>query len=184
MQKIVLLITILVSFLGCESTKNTRTEDIQVDNNIREDIERTVYQFYDHCSKSEWNFAGALMHPDALEQFKAMIVDLDTEGELTTAIGIASEEELNNIDPIVFFARFLSLLATVPQYAMLLSQIDIEVMGSLYNEDGETGYVVYKASIYTADIHFEKLYVVALRQHEGSWLLLLKGALENLAPTM
>lgn len=112
-----------------------------------------------------------------------MPVALDHDGSLTSALGIQNEQELEEIPEDVFFARFISLLDTIPEYALVLSQISIDVVGSLLSNDGETGYVVYMALIDTADIHFEKLYVVALGQHEGTWRLMLKGALENLAPS-
>jgi hypothetical protein len=135
-----------------------------------------------------WDDMAALMHPEALDEFRAMLLPIVTHTNGTALreqfFAGASVAELSALSPAEFFARFMQALTTQsPELKSLLGGAKTDLLGHV-SEGADTVHVVYRMNMSVQGIELSKMDVMSLRRTANGWRGLLSGNLRGFAAAM
>lgn len=148
----------------------------------------SVVQRYGAAIKAnDYLKAAELMHPEALEKFKALLLPLldvpqeDKErGALALFRGAKDVAAVKKLPPAEFFASFLGGIAdSAPLIKDALGSANMSPIGSV--PEGDVLHVVCRTSVMVKGISLTKLEVVSLKRSAGNWRVLLSAELEGMA---
>lgn len=131
----------------------------------------------------------AMMHPEALAQFKKMMLPLaqtaakkGKEKELMVLfMGVKTAAQLEALPPAaVFKAFYKGLLHMMPHMAKILAGSQMKVLGHV-NEGPDLAHVVYRAVMKMDKVNFQKLEVISLKKYHGKWMVMLSGNIQGIA---
>lgn len=134
---------------------------------------------------TDWERCAALMHPDALEDFKGIlmeIAEIDSSGAFVQMFfgEDAGPDVLAETPPDGVFRQFIAaIMEEVPMMGAMLGGLDAEIIGHV--EEGDSlAHVVSRNRIDVMGAQFTQMEVISLRRYEGGWRLLLTGDMENM----
>lgn len=135
--------------------------------------------------------AAELMHPEALEKFRAMVLPVveesaggdQTESLLPLFRGASNIAALKKFSPAEFFAAFLGAITDAnPGMKEALASGSLTMIGSV--PEGDTIHVVCRTAGTVEGITFSKMEVVSLKRSTGSWRVLLSGEMEGIVQAL
>ncbi len=136
----------------------------------------------------DWTRVAALMHPEAVAQFKGMFRDLvavDSSRQLLQLFGVPDTAAYASAPPERLFASFMGTVAgAMPDMKAVLASAAIEPIGHV--EEAGTGLtlVVFRMRMNVGGITMSKLDVLPLKRANGAWRAMLTGDMEGIAAVM
>lgn len=179
MRKAIILITALAVLLTCPVLQAVAADS----------PEAAATAYMTALKQNKVDEFVAMMHPDALAQFKKMMMPVvilaaekDKEKQVMQLFkGVADPKALAALSPAdVFKAFYNGLLAMIPNLREALAGSKMQVLGHV-NEGSDMAHVVYRATMKVGQIDVEKVEVMSFKKHDGKWMALLGGNLEGLA---
>jgi len=142
-------------------------------------------------SSLDWDEYAELMHPEALQDFKDLLVSvLEATGETdrATQMGLVSffdgardAEAVIALEPEELFAAFMrGVVSQSPQMREAFAGVDFEIIGTVY-EGNDLAHVVYRMQMSLEGLDMTQVDVVSLRRSGTDWRMLLTGEFEGLA---
>ncbi len=153
--------------------------------------ESVVQEYVAAMKAGQYPRTAELMHPEALEKFRTMMLPLveasaGTEAEQGLLVffrGVKNAEALKKLSPAEFFAAFFAGLAeTSPAMKQALASASTTVIGSV--PEGDVVHVVSRTSVTAEGIGINKMEVVSLKRVGESWRVLLSGEIEGIAQAL
>jgi len=141
--------------------------------------EDSASSYFAALKASDIKALALAMHPDALSQFKSLIVPLldnppneHIVPELVAFYGVKSVDELMQLSPIAFYSAFQSGLAKRnPDLAARIAQSKYQVLGHVL--DGDLSHVVYRAAMSIDSSDISQVAVITLQRRGSEWGVLL-----------
>ncbi|MBU0985484.1 MAG: hypothetical protein KKA42_16545 [candidate division Zixibacteria bacterium] len=129
---------------------------------------------------------GRFMHPDALSDFKDMLVpvfrlQIETGQRqlLSLTFGDSVEvADLDAMDPTAFFNGFMNVITALPD-GLQPSFDKLEVLGTI--EEGQARHVLTRVSVGAGEMAITAFEVLSFIPYEDSWRLQLSGKMKGLA---
>ena len=150
-----------------------------------ESPEDFLMRYMEATKAAEWPVVAGLMHPEALEELKAMfapIAEHDTAGEvLPELFGIADEAEFTATSADTIFARLMQRVVQFTEIGNILAGSSIEPVGHVDEAAAGLTHVVFRMKMDVEGISMTQLDVAALKQHEGEWRAVLSGDIQSFA---
>ena len=151
--------------------------------------EQVVRQYTEAMRGGEWQTAARLMHPEALEQFRRMLLpafETDTPGrELRDQFsdGMASSR-IRHLSDTTFFERFFRGMMTLsPELLGVVQGAEIAMVGHV-SEGEDIAHVVYRMQMKMDELSVTRLDVMSVKRHGDTWRALLTGSMEGLAAAL
>ncbi len=149
-----------------------------------EDVARRYYETF---RASDWAANAAMMHPEALAQFKGIftqIADLaDADSSVTDLqqmFGVATGAELKALPDAQLYSRFLSnILGQQEELRQILASSSVEVLGHV-PEGADKAHVVYRMTMGFMGSSMTQMQVMSLKREGGEWKVLLTGDMQNI----
>lgn len=151
--------------------------------------EAAVKAYMALLQKEKINEFVAVMHPDALADFKKMmmpVVKLAVAKKKEAKVmglfkGVKTAAQLEKMPPPQVFAAFYKgLLAVMPSLTQALAGSKMEVLGHVA-EGKDLAHVVYRTTMSLGQVKAVKVDVVSCRLYKGKWMILLSSNLEGLS---
>ena len=151
--------------------------------------EDVVRQYTEAMRGGEWNTAARLMHPEALEQFRRMLMpafETDTPGrELRDQFfdGL-SFTRIRHLSDTTFFERFFRGMMTLsPDLVGVVQGAEVTMVGHV-SEGDDMAHVVYRMQMRMDELTVTRLDVMSVKRHGNTWRGLLTGSMEGLAAAL
>lgn len=148
-----------------------------------------VRRYMEAVRAGDWHSAAALMHPEALAQFRRMIFpafETDTPGrELRDQFFDGMRlPEIRQLSEGAFFERFFrGMIARSPELLGIMQGAEVEVVGHV-REGDDVAHVVYRMEATVSELSFTRLDVMSVKRLGTTWRLLLTGTMEGLAAAL
>lgn len=141
--------------------------------------EQVARRYFDTMRSGDWRANAALMHPQALESFKAGFVRLATPayaaGAMEAVFGVRTVAELQSVPAAELYQRFMrKSVSESSGMRELFDSAEFEVVGHVA-EGSETAHVVYRLRAETEGMDVTRIAVITLRKHQGAWKAVLTG---------
>ena len=129
------------------------------------------------------------MHPEALKQLKATLLEVVAEAEkqervdevLTIFKNVNSADDLRKLDDVAFFTAFFEgVMQLQPRIRDALQGTTLDVIGHV-PEGPDVIHVVYRGTVTQGDVKVSKMSVMSLKSHGDDWGMLLTGDIEGMA---
>lgn len=160
--------------------------DAQAATETPEDV---VRQYTEAMRGGEWQAAARLMHPEALEQFRRMLMpafETDTPGrELRDQFfdGLPSSR-IRHLSDTTFFERFFRGMMTLsPELLGVVQGAEITMVGHV-SEGEDIAHVVYRMQMKMDELTVTRLDVMSVKRHGDTWRALLTGSMEGVAAAL
>ena len=170
-----LLVVLLPAGLGAQAATET-PEDV-------------VRQYTEAMRGGEWQAAARLMHPEALEQFRRMLMpafETDTPGrELRDQFfdGLPSSR-IRHLSDTTFFERFFRGMMTLsPELLGVVQGAEITMVGHV-SEGEDIAHVVYRMQMKMDELAVTRLDVMSVKRYGDTWRALLTGSMEGVAAAL
>lgn len=155
-----------------------------------EAVSKVVAQALEATKAEDWQKYATLMHPEALRDFKEVLVPAleaaaaaPDEGALVLRFfgNIKDAKKLLALPPDKFFAQFMQGVSTqIPQFRKALTGTEFKVIGTVYEMDG-MAHVLYRASVKVDEIDVSQVDVISLKRDGQSWGMLMKAEFKAMA---
>ncbi|HYJ81030.1 MAG TPA: hypothetical protein VEW03_15565 [Longimicrobiaceae bacterium] len=141
--------------------------------------EQVAQRYFATMRAGDWRANAALMHPQALESFKAGFVRLaapsEAAGALEAVFGVRNVAELQAVPAAELYERFMrKSVSESSGMQELFDTAEFQVVGHVA-EGEETAHVVYRLRAVTEGMEVTRLAVITLRRHQGAWKVVLTG---------
>lgn len=156
------------------------------------DSPESVVLGYMEALKSGQYLKGAeLMHPEALEKFRGMLLPIveetaaggAEESFLPLFRGVSDLAALKKLSPAEFFAAFFGgIVDNAPGIAEGLSSGSITPLGSV--PEGDILHFVCRTSVTMQGLSLTEMEVVSLKRSQGNWRVLISGKMEGIAQAL
>lgn len=151
--------------------------------------EEVVRQYTEAMRGGEWQTAARLMHPEALEQFRRMLLpafETETPGrELRDQFfdGLPSSR-IRHLSDTTFFERFFRGMMTLsPELLGVVQGSEVTMVGHV-SEGQDIAHVVYRMQMKMDELTVTRLDVMSVKRHGPTWRALLTGSMEGLAAAL
>jgi hypothetical protein len=153
--------------------------------------ESVVKDYVAAMKGGQYSRAAELMHPEALEKFRSMMLPLveasagtdEANSLLAFFRGVKDVEALKKLSPAELFAAFFAGIAEAsPAMKEALSTASTTTIGSV--PEGDVVHVVSRTSVTAEGIVINKMEVVSLKRAGESWRVLLSGEIEGIAQAL
>jgi hypothetical protein len=149
-----------------------------------EDVARRYYETF---RSSDWAANAAMMHPEALAQFKGIftqladLADADSSvADLQQMFGVQTGAELKALPDAQLYSRFLSnILGQQEELRQILASSSVEVLGHV-PEGADKAHVVYRMTMGFLGSSMTQMQVMSLQKEGGQWKVLLTGDMQNI----
>lgn len=151
--------------------------------------EHVVRQYTEAMRGGEWETAARLMHPEALAQFRRMLLpafERESPGrELRDQFfGGITMARLRHVSDSAFFARFFrGMMTQSPELLGVVQGAEITMVGHVLEGD-DVAHVVYRMQMQMDEMSFTKLDVMSVKRQGTTWRGLLTGSMEGLATAL
>lgn len=155
----------------------------------QETPEQVLQRYYDTFRAGDYAANAALMHPDALEDMREMLLGLTAapgatdDPEFQEMFGVRTADELRALPQTELFARMLRSQLDNPDMREILGNAQVTVLGHVMEGDS-TAHVVYRMKMNFQGIEMDQVQVAPLRRAEGQWRVLLTGNLAGMMGAM
>lgn len=145
--------------------------------------EQVAQRYFATMRAGDWRANAALMHPQALESFKAGFVRLatpaDAAGAIEAVFGVRTVAELEEVPAVELYERFMrKSVSESSGMQELFDSADFDVVGHV-REGDETAHVVYRLKAETEGMEVTRIAVITLRLHQGAWKAVLTGEVQG-----
>jgi len=152
---------------------------------VETDIDNVMASYIDAMRVYDTEQMASLMHPLALERFRASFDNAlqgpkaeQAKNELLPLLSLNDFSEYMAISNKEAFQRLNDgVAAQAPELITMLKNSDFEIISTTLKD--ETAYVVYKLGINVNGQYLSKEVVQKLKEHEKTWLLLLPATAES-----
>lgn len=152
-----------------------------------ESPESVVQRYGAALRASDYHKIAELMHPEALEKFRNLLLPLletgpgaDKDDSLLALFHGKDAAALKKLSPAEFFAAFMDgVMSSEPATKEALASASMAPIGSV--PEGDVLHVVCRTSVALRGASYSKLEVVSLKRAVGNWRVLLSGELEGMA---
>lgn len=145
--------------------------------------EALAERYFQTMRAGDWKANAALMHPEALESFRSMLIpilEIDESGEVARMLGVANNDAVAKLAPAAFYEHFLTgMMGQQAELKTILAGSEADIVGHVM--EGDTAHVVYRMNMEINGATVSKLTVISARRDGGVWKALLTGDMENLA---
>ena len=142
--------------------------------------EQVAERYFAATKAGQWGAAATLMHPRALESFKAMLTEIasfDETGEAVAQIFGVSAAEMQRLSGAQVYERVIGrLMGQQPMMAQVMGNATFRVVGHV--PEGDTAHVVYRLSTKVMGASVSQISVLSLARQGGEWRALLTGDVE------
>ena len=152
--------------------------------------EMVAEAYFSATRNQQWERVGHLMHPEALDQFREMMLPVISvllklgnrqEGFLAGFADLTDEAALDELDARELYVRFFrGWTQSNPKIVEALKNADIDTIGHV-REGPDLSHVVVRLSASTQGVAFKKMELVSEKRHGDEWRLLLGAEIEGLA---
>lgn len=153
--------------------------------------ESVVKSYLEALKSGQYLAVAELMHPEALEKFRGMMLPLAEEAAGTDEAasllvlfrGVSDVAALKKLSPAEFFAAFFGGITDAnPMLKDALASGSMSPIGSV--PEGDMLHMVCRTSVSVEEISLTKMEVISLRQSQGSWRVLLSGEMEGIVQAL
>ncbi|HEU0055590.1 MAG TPA: hypothetical protein VFQ39_20520 [Longimicrobium sp.] len=152
----------------------------------QETPEEVAGRYFRVTQAEDWKGAARMMHPRALEAFKAMLVDLaaaDEDGVLFPRVFAIEASAVRGTSAADLFARAMERLqARQDGLGEMMRSASFTLLGHVM--EGDTAHVVYRLSTRVMDAPVSQTGVVSLLRDGQAWKPLLNADVQNLFAAM
>ena len=151
--------------------------------------EAVVRRYTEAMRAGQWDTAAALMHPEALAQFREMMMPAFQSEEPGRELRARffdgmSMTRIRHLSDGAFFARFFSgMMSLNPELLGVVQDAEITMVGHVL-EGEDVAHVVYRMQMQMDQMTFTKLDVMSVKRHGATWRGLLTGTMEGLAAAL
>jgi hypothetical protein len=151
--------------------------------------EAVVRRYTEAMRGGEWDTAARLMHPEALAQFRQMMLPaFQAEGPGRSLrdqfFDGMTEARIRHLSDTAFFARFFrGMMALNPELLGVVQGAEIAMVGHVL-EGEDVAHVVYRMQMQMDEMTFTKLDVMSVKRHGATWRGLLTGTMEGLVAAL
>jgi len=154
-------------------------------------IEQVAAAGMEALIKLDWEGFAEVMHPEALQGFKDMLVSvLEAAGEQDRATqaglvslfyGAQDVQSVIALEPKEFFAGFMKgVVSQSPEMGEIFAGTDVEIIGTVH-EGNDLAHVVFRMGISAEGLDVTSVDVVSLKRSGTDWRMLLTANIEGLA---
>ncbi|HUG41536.1 MAG TPA: hypothetical protein VMM12_13695 [Longimicrobiales bacterium] len=138
----------------------------------------------DRMKEADWEGMAALMHPAALETFRAMVEPILSHpagGQLRDALfGAPDSTGVSGLSDAQLFGRFIgAVLSQDPAMRDAVRNAEVDVIGHIM--EGDTAHVVARSRLQFEGVPMSQMEVSSFVRHDGRWLGLLTGEFSGMA---
>jgi hypothetical protein len=153
--------------------------------------ESVVKSYLEALKSGQYLAVAELMHPEALEKFRGMMLPLVEEAAGTDEAasilvlfrGVSDVAALKKLSPAEFFAAFFGGITDAnPMLKDALASGSMNPIGSV--PEGDMLHMVCRTSVSVEGISLTKMEVISLRQAQGNWRVLLSGEMEGIVQAL
>ena len=154
--------------------------------------ESVVQGYLETMKAGQFVKMAELMHPEALEKFRAMMLSIvdetktsEEDNPLRLFRGVKDVAALKKLSPAEFFAAFfggLMDLSPAMKDALGSGSMGMTPIGSV--PEGDVLHVVCRTTAGVEGVNITKMEVISLKRAGGNWRVLLSGEMEGIAQAL
>lgn len=150
--------------------------------------EALAKQYYNAMQTEGMNALGRFMHPDALSDFKSMILPIyEAEADsgqrelMDISFGKSAKTfNLKEMEPQAFYNGFMNAVAV--QLGMKIHFNKLEILGTV--KEGDARHVLARITVGVSELGVTQLEPLSFLPYKDSWRLQLNGKITGLAKTL